>query len=201
MVSTAAGRAALHGMAAVVAGGSMLQADISQPAALVRLLQSVLVAQAGAAGPARYLAVVLTKPPETVLVLLPVPPGTEADADMWPFLLFDSHARPASCRPGAHLIAHTTLEELGVTLAALWPAMMMEDVDPTQMLMYNTVEATVLAAVEADGGEKEEEEGVVAGARAEQTTPAAASAAAGPDYDASAAAASTSDGTDPLTLL
>jgi hypothetical protein len=133
----------------------MIQADISRPEALVQLLQSVLTSHATAAGPAGYLAVVLTKPPETVLVLLPVPPletprGSEVE-DGWPFLLFDSHARPASHLAGAHLVAHTTLEALGMTLAALWPAMVIEDADPMQMLMYNTIEATVLAAVKGDG--------------------------------------------------
>jgi hypothetical protein len=95
-----------------------------------------------------------------------------------------------------------TLEALGATLAALWPAMAIEDADPMQMLMYNTIEATVLAAVKGDGGgddddDDDDNEQTTLPAAAAAAAAAAAGGGAGSEY---ATGAGASDGTVPPHL-
>ena len=143
---------------------SMLQADISRPNAFASLLREVMERCEQEHGSASHVAVLLTKPPETVLVLLPVRDranpnlapvaadtdtctGTDAStASMTSgsFILFDSHPRPVCGREGAYMSSFSSLAGLAGALEALFPGMLLEGVDPVHAMLYNTVEATAV---------------------------------------------------------
>lgn len=97
---------------------TMLQADLSQPGAFESLLGDAMRRYGHADLPslgAAHVAVIVTKPPETVLALLPVPPplvranpttaaatniNTVTALEESSFVLFDSHPRPVIGQDG-----------------------------------------------------------------------------------------------------
>lgn len=91
----------------------------------------------------KYVAVVITKPPETVLVLLPPPTRASGTAS---FVLIDSHPRSNQLSPhfpsGSYAILHPTLESLVDSLKQLFPAVDLgSDVNEMMAMMYNSFDA------------------------------------------------------------
>ena len=83
----------------------------------------------------QYLAIVLVKPPETLLVLLP--PQNEIDS---PFILVDSHPRPPQCE-GSYAKFFDDLDDLSVALTGIFPVVSLgQDVDEMMNIMYNSVD-------------------------------------------------------------
>ena len=97
-------------------------------------------AQASSAPPRPYLAIVLTKPPETICIFLPPPAGGR-------FLLFDSHPRPGV--PNASLYEAPSLQALLQRVREVFPPLPTEAGDEENMvlMMYNTFDGTFLQAV------------------------------------------------------
>jgi hypothetical protein len=87
-----------------------------------------------------YIAAVITKPPETVLVLLP--PHCSASSS---YVLLDSHPRPHQLSPhypaGSYALIHPTLADLVTSLKQIFPVMDLgEDVPEMMSMMYNSFE-------------------------------------------------------------
>lgn len=90
--------------------------------------------------PSLPLALVVTKPPETVLVVRP--PGGEGQ-----WQLFDSHSRPQLGMDGAHWLGAASVGALQAHLHTIFPTVNFDDDgDGGGMMgaMYNMVEATPL---------------------------------------------------------
>lgn len=86
----------------------------------------------------QWTAVVITKTPETVVVMLP-PPGEKL------FWLLDSHPRPQLHAEHAYAKAHTSLEELDETLKVIFPfADLGPDVPDMMAMMYNAFDLYLL---------------------------------------------------------
>jgi hypothetical protein len=104
-------------------------------------LQSILSAcRSDARNSQSYLAVVITKPPETVLVLLP--PNT-ASATQQKYVLLDSHPRPNQFAPhypsGSFALFHSDLQSLVGSLAEIFPVVDLgSDVNEMMAMMYNS---------------------------------------------------------------
>lgn len=94
--------------------------------------------------PEKYIAVVVTKPPETVCVLLPptsAPPGSK-------FIFFDSHSRPQFGYSGAYMVLCN--DEMGLVsrLQAVFPSLAMEGGGEDYMqMMYNMFEGSVFQSI------------------------------------------------------
>mmetsp|Transcript_25000 Transcript_25000/g.39270 ORF Transcript_25000/g.39270 Transcript_25000/m.39270 type:complete len:293 (+) Transcript_25000:101-979(+) len=88
-----------------------------------------------------YIAVVITKNPETVLVIIPTQSAsTNVDAK---FVLIDSHPRPQQLAPhfptGSYALFHPTLSSLVVSLREIFPITELGDGIPELMqMMYNS---------------------------------------------------------------
>jgi hypothetical protein len=85
-----------------------------------------------------YIAAVIIKPPETVLVLLP--PHCFPSSS---YVLLDSHPRPHQLPPhypaGSYALIHPTLADLAASLKQIFPAMDLGDDVPEMMsMMYNS---------------------------------------------------------------
>jgi len=87
-----------------------------------------------------WMAVVITKTPETVLVLLP--PLTSLCSSSLPnknYVLIDSHPRPQFSASGAYAILHPSLESLVHSLSIIFPATDLgPDVSEVIAMMYNS---------------------------------------------------------------
>ncbi|KAL3772243.1 hypothetical protein ACHAWO_012641 [Cyclotella atomus] len=103
-------------------------------------LQSVLSAcQLDATGHS-YVAIVITKPPETVLILLP---PSAASAVQPKYVLLDSHPRPNNLAPhypsGSYALFHSDMQSLVRSLEELFPAVNLgSDVNEMMAMMYNS---------------------------------------------------------------
>jgi hypothetical protein len=86
-----------------------------------------------AAGGGAPLAIVLTKPPESLCVVL----------EPFRCLLFDSHSRPNQGMGNAYLVEARSEQEVLARLVALFPPFPADDLDEMQILMYNGIDATV----------------------------------------------------------
>lgn len=82
----------------------------------------------------RLVACVLTKPPESVLVV--VGPGV--------FMVLDSHPRPNLMLPGAHALAFTSLQALCSYLRSVFPAVDMGPGAGFMAEMYNSYDMTLV---------------------------------------------------------
>jgi hypothetical protein len=86
-----------------------------------------------------YIAVVITKPPETVLVLLP--PRVSSSSS---YILLDSHPRSQlspHCPAGSYALIHPTLTGLVASLKQIFPVTDLGDDVPEMMsMMYNSFE-------------------------------------------------------------
>eukprot|EP00571_Detonula_confervacea_P002001 CAMPEP_0172322940 /NCGR_PEP_ID=MMETSP1058-20130122/47369_1 /TAXON_ID=83371 /ORGANISM="Detonula confervacea, Strain CCMP 353" /LENGTH=314 /DNA_ID=CAMNT_0013038813 /DNA_START=69 /DNA_END=1013 /DNA_ORIENTATION=+ len=94
--------------------------------------------QADATDSESYIAVVITKPPETVLVLLP-PRGHSSST----YILLDSHPRPQQLSPhhpsGSYALFHSTLSSLVASIKQIFPVTELgSDVPEMMAMMYNS---------------------------------------------------------------
>ncbi|KAL7440564.1 hypothetical protein ACHAXH_009116 [Discostella pseudostelligera] len=90
-----------------------------------------------------YIAVVITKPPETVLVLLP-PPAPSSSSHT--YVLLDSHPRPQQLSPhyptGSYALYHSSLRDLVTSLQQIFPVVELScDVPEMMAMMYNSFDA------------------------------------------------------------
>lgn len=88
-----------------------------------------------------YIAVVITKTPETVLVILPT--QSAASNTNAKFILIDSHPRPQQLAPhfptGSYALFHPTLSSLVASLREIFPITELGDGVPELMqMMYNS---------------------------------------------------------------
>ncbi|KAL7524021.1 hypothetical protein ACHAXR_000407 [Thalassiosira sp. AJA248-18] len=97
--------------------------------------------QTDATDPQSYIAVVITKPPETVLVLLP--PQTQSSSSS--YVLIDSHPRPQQisphCPTGSYALFHPTLASLVATIEQIFPVTELINVPEMMATMYNSFDA------------------------------------------------------------
>jgi hypothetical protein len=112
----------------LVQRGPVLQGLLDQPGCFADILR-----RARAAAGSDVLAVVLTKPPESVCVVLS--PTTS--------YLFDSHARPSLGLSCAYVVESPSEQAVLERLVGLFPPFPVDDLDEMQRLMYNGVDATV----------------------------------------------------------
>ena len=88
--------------------------------------------------PSKYLAVVLVKPPETVLILLP---PFDSQSNACRYVLFDSHPRPPS-HPGSYMKLCSSMKELAKALETIFPYTDLgSDVPEMMAMMYNCYDA------------------------------------------------------------
>jgi hypothetical protein len=81
-----------------------------------------------------WTCVLLTKPPETILICLP-----PSSSSSLPFLLLDSHCRPTQNIPNAYCQFHATLADLIHTIQILFPYTDLgPDVPELMQCMYNS---------------------------------------------------------------
>jgi hypothetical protein len=97
------------------------------------------------------IAVIITKPPETICVFLP--PKTGSMDNKW-FYLFDSHSRPHQGLEGSYLVKSSSLNTIIDRLQNLFPPLPSDSNDNYLTWMYNTFEGvsfvSVVAKDEAD---------------------------------------------------
>lgn len=87
-----------------------------------------------------YIAIVITKPPETVAVILPL----NSDGNL-PCTLFDSHSRPQLGLSGAYLVTSSAERGIVERLEMIFPPTVGEGFGGGLMEeMYNTIEGTIL---------------------------------------------------------
>eukprot|EP00985_Skeletonema_marinoi_P017286 scaffold9389_cov124-Skeletonema_marinoi.AAC.2 len=89
-----------------------------------------------------YAAVVITKTPETVLVILPTTENAASNTNA-KFILIDSHPRPQQLAPhfptGSYALFHPTLSSLVASLREIFPITELGDGVPELMqMMYNS---------------------------------------------------------------
>lgn len=97
--------------------------------------------QSDAMDPQSYIAIVITKPPETILVLLP--PRSQSQAM---YILLDSHPRPQQllphCPTGSYALFHPTLSSLVSSIKQIFPVTELgNDVPEMMAMMYNSFDA------------------------------------------------------------
>eukprot|EP00956_Cyclotella_meneghiniana_P016399 scaffold25888_cov49-Cyclotella_meneghiniana.AAC.3 len=104
-------------------------------------LQSILSAcRSDASNEQSYVAVVVTKPPETVLIMLPPLNATAAHQN---YVLLDSHPRPSNFTPhhpsGSYALFHSDLQSLVRSLEEIFPVVDLgSDVNEMMAMMYNS---------------------------------------------------------------
>ncbi|KAL3815862.1 hypothetical protein ACHAXA_002278 [Cyclostephanos tholiformis] len=91
-----------------------------------------------------YIAVVITKPPETVLVFLP--PNFSSSSS---YVLLDSHPRPHQLSPhfpaGSYALIHPTLAGLVASLKQIFPVTDLgDDVPELMSMMYNSFDVHLI---------------------------------------------------------
>lgn len=109
----------------------------------------------------KYIGLIITKPPETVCLLLPpiekTPAGSNtAAASSSRYVFFDSHSRPQLGFYGSYLVASSRQEDIVRRLQSIFIPLPVDDVDEVGMdelgwnyiynmqMMYNMFEASVL---------------------------------------------------------
>ena len=112
----------------------VLSSDSSSPLGM----QAVL---AGCQSDSHWVAVVITKSPETVVVALP--PSSPHSASQ--YVLLDSHPRPHLGADGSYAMAHDNMGSLVRTLYEIFPFTDLgNDVGEMMQMMYNSFDAYVL---------------------------------------------------------
>ena len=114
--------------AGAVQCGAVLQGLLHERGCFADIFRRAREAAGGAP-----LAIVLTKPPESVCVVL----------EPFRCLLFDSHSRPNQGLGNAYLVEAHSEQEVLARLVALFPPFPADDLDEMQILMYNGIDATV----------------------------------------------------------
>lgn len=86
----------------------------------------------------KHIACVITKPPETICIILPPPNTTDTTTNM--YHLFDSHSRPQLGHDGAYLISDSNLNNIITRVRMIWPAFNDNDDIGYMNDMYNMFE-------------------------------------------------------------
>uniref|UniRef100_A0A7S0AZC2 UBA domain-containing protein n=1 Tax=Minutocellus polymorphus TaxID=265543 RepID=A0A7S0AZC2_9STRA len=115
----------------------VLSSDPSSPLGM----QAVL---AGCQSESHWVAVIITKSPETIAVALP-PSSSPSPSQLSGYFLLDSHPRPQLGANGSYAIAHDNMVSLGRTLSEIFPFTDLgSDVGEMMQMMYNSFDAYVL---------------------------------------------------------
>lgn len=128
--------------------GPFMTETLDSKAALQGLLSTRdhfedLFAQARASsGDSAHIGIVITKPPETVCVILPPPDCSPATRK---YILFDSHSRPQLGLSGSYLFVSDDQREIVQRLDGLFPPLPMERGGAADYMqqMYNMFEGSV----------------------------------------------------------
>lgn len=111
--------------------GTVLSALITQSGAFEMLIDSGRAAAAATAPTNPYCSIILTKPPESVCLLVPLEPSSERA-----FYLLDSHARPQLGLDGGYVFTTHSKEALCHRLRDLFPPFPADDLDEYQVGIY-----------------------------------------------------------------
>ena len=117
--------------------GLVLQGLITLPNAFASLINAARESSDTGA----YAALVITKPPESVCLLIP-PTAAGAQTDLNYYLL-DSHSRPQLGLEMAYIVMSTKENIICERLASMFLPFL-DDLDEMQALMYNSMDGTVL---------------------------------------------------------
>ena len=97
-----------------------------------------------------YIAVIITKPPETIVIFLPTKINTTdlTLPNTLPYYLFDSHSRPTLGIDGSYMAKTKTLKSLIQRLKTLFPPLESDvgEEDNYMTWMYNSIEGVVYAS-------------------------------------------------------
>ena len=97
----------------------------------------------GCQSESQWVAVIITKSPETVVVALP--PSAQQTSQYRRWLLLDSHPRPQFSASGSYVMAHDNIESLVLSLLEIFPFTDLgSDVGEMMQMMYNSFDAYVL---------------------------------------------------------
>ena len=97
----------------------------------------------GCQSESQWVAVIITKSPETVVVALP--PSVQQTSQYRGWLLLDSHPRPQFSASGSYVMAHDNIESLVQSLLEIFPFTDLgSDVGEMMQMMYNSFDAYVL---------------------------------------------------------
>lgn len=100
-----------------------------------------------------YLSVIITKPPETVVVFLPIVRNVADETNSQKYYFFDSHSRPELNIHGSYLVTSKSLDKIVRRLKMIFPPLVSSNEDENYMTwMYNSFEGTsfVLAPYDED---------------------------------------------------
>jgi len=118
--------------------------SLSAPSGIYDCLANSCLRNSGV-NPCFSVGVILVKPPETVLIILP-----PLSSDGGSFILVDSHPRPPVCA-GSYAQVFPTLEDLCQKLSSIFPAVDLgPDVGEMIAMMYNSFDAYVLQVKDGD---------------------------------------------------
>eukprot|EP00934_Nitzschia_sp_Nitz4_P006781 Nitzschia sp. Nitz4//scaffold147_size54853//16626//17600//NITZ4_006613-RA/size54853-processed-gene-0.20-mRNA-1//-1//CDS//3329536681//6771//frame0 len=116
----------------------VLSYDCDHPLGLRALLHGIQH-EKEAMVPDQWLALLLTKTPETVLVCLPPNSRMNITNQVQQYYLIDSHPRPQQDVGTAYALAHSSLDSLVGSLEKIFPYTYMEpDVPEMMAMMYNS---------------------------------------------------------------
>jgi hypothetical protein len=112
---------------------SSTQANLKERNALSKLFDSAVVS----GDSTKHIGIILTKPPETMFVILP--PSRQPNGI---YYLFDSHSRPSLGIDGAYLFSSSNLQDIVERCNLLFPVVDFDDGESLmQEDMYNSIEA------------------------------------------------------------
>ena len=114
----------------------VLSPDPSSPLGMSAVLS-------GCQSESQWVAVIITKSPETVVIALP--PSSQQASQHQGWLLLDSHPRPQFSASGSYVMAHDNIESLVHTLLEIFPFTDLgSDVGEMMQMMYNSFDAYAL---------------------------------------------------------
>ena len=135
--------AGTHGKAELVSlkmDGPVRQGVLSPDPSFPLGMHAVL---SGCQSESRWVAVIITKSPETVAIALP--PSSQQSSQNAGFYLLDSHPRPQFSACGSYVMAHDNIESLVQTLLEIFPFTDLgSDVGEMMQMMYNSFDAYAL---------------------------------------------------------
>jgi hypothetical protein len=119
-----------------------LQGMLTEPYAFTETFEKVrrMVNEKGASS-SMYAGIVITKPPETICVFIPLQTVGSAAAGL-KYYFFDSHARPQFGLEDAYLMSTEDVNDIVERLNLIFHAIPMEEGDNLHAAMYNCFDAT-----------------------------------------------------------
>lgn len=100
-----------------------------------------------------YLSIIITKPPETVVVFVPIIRNLTDETNNQKYYFYDSHSRPELNIHGSYLVTAKSLDSIVRRLKRIFPPLISSNEDENYMTwMYNSFEGTsfVLACTDED---------------------------------------------------